>query len=52
MKELMTEIDKRFQEALQTKTGWGKDEVYQLYNKITNEVYLEYLAKLMDRKQV
>jgi hypothetical protein len=51
MKELMNEIDKRFREALQIKTGWGKDEVYHLYQKITNEVYLEYLANLMDRKQ-
>jgi hypothetical protein len=50
MKELMNEVEKRFTQGLQAKTNWGRDEILQLYNKVTNEVYLEYLAKTMDRR--
>ena len=50
MKEIMQEIENRYEEALQQKTGWGKDEVLKLYRKIASEVYLERLSQMMDRK--
>jgi hypothetical protein len=49
MKQIMDEIQKRFAEALEVKTGWGKNEVLELYNSIASEVYLENLSLLMER---
>ena len=49
MKEIMDEIDSRFEEALDEKTGWGKNEVLELYRKIASKVYLEKLDKFMAR---
>lgn len=49
MKEIMKEIELRFEKALESKTGWGKNEVLELYRKISSEVYLEKLSMLMER---
>ena len=49
MKQIMDEIQKRFAEALEVKTGWGKNEVLELYNSIASAVYLENLSLLMER---
>lgn len=51
MKEIMNEIEQRFEQALQSKTGWGKDEVLKLYRKVASDVYLEKMSELMDRRQ-
>ena len=50
MKEIMNEIEERFALALEAKTGWGKNEVLQVYTKIASEVYLEKLEMLLNRK--
>jgi hypothetical protein len=50
MKEIMDEIQQRFELALEAKTNWGRNEIKQLYNDIAKEVYLEKLSQLMDRK--
>lgn len=50
MKEIMKEIDLKFEIALEGKTGWGKNEVLELYRKISSEVYLEKLSELMERR--
>ena len=46
----MNEIEARFALALEAKTGWGKNEVLQVYTKIASEVYLEKLEMLLNRK--
>jgi len=50
MKEIMNEIEERFALALEAKTGWGKNDVLNLYRKISSEVYLEKLDLLLNRK--
>ena len=42
-KEIIFEIKKRFEIALQTKTGWGKKEIISLYDNIVIEVLTEQL---------
>ena len=42
-KELIFEIKKRFELALQAKTGWGKNEIMTLYDNIVIEVLSEQL---------
>jgi len=49
MKEIMDEIEKRFNEALESQTNWGKNQVKELYNNISKKVYLEKLSQLMER---
>lgn len=44
MKNLILEIQRRFEEALEAKTGWGKNDVKTLYNKIVIEVLSENLS--------
>ena len=41
MKDIVFEIKKRFEEALEAKTGWGKNEIKSLHNKIIIEVLSE-----------
>ena len=41
MKDIIFEIKKRFEEALESKTGWGKNEIKQLHDKIIIEVLSE-----------
>lgn len=42
-KEIIFEIKKRFELALQSKTGWGKNEIITLYDNIVIEVLSEQL---------
>jgi hypothetical protein len=42
-KELIFEIKFRFELALETKTGWGKNEIKTIYNHIVIEVLTEQL---------
>jgi len=50
MKEIMNEIQVKFYEELEKKNSWGKNEVQELYLKITNEVYLEKMSLLMEKR--
>ena len=49
MKELMDEIERRFFKELDKDTISTNDDVKNLYNKVSKEVYLEKLAQMMDR---
>lgn len=40
-KEIIFEIKARFEKALEEKTGWGKNEIKSLYDKIIIEVLSE-----------
>ena len=42
-KELISQIEKRFFDRLQTKTGWGKNEIILIYKNVVNEILLEVL---------
>jgi len=44
-KEIIFEIKSRFETALEAKTGWGKNEIKLLYDKIVIEVLSEYIDK-------
>lgn len=43
MKEIVFEIKRRFEEALQEKTNWGRNELKSLYDNIVIEVLAEQL---------
>lgn len=43
MKEIIDEIQRRFEEALQKKTGWGKNEIVLLHKQILIEVLSEHI---------
>jgi hypothetical protein len=43
MKEIVFEIKKRFEKALDAKTGWGKNEIKTLYDQIVIEVLSEQI---------
>ena len=40
-KEIIFEIKTRFEKALEEKTGWGKNEIKSLHDKIIIEVLSE-----------
>lgn len=42
-KEIIFEIKKRFELALEAKAGWGKNEIKSLYDNIVIEVLTEQL---------
>lgn len=42
-KKIVFEIKERFEAALQSKTGWGKNDVIKLYHNIVIEVLVENL---------
>lgn len=42
-KEIVFEIKRRFELALEAKTGWGKNEIKSLYDNIVIEVLTEQL---------
>ncbi len=42
-KEIIMEIKSRFKLALESKTGWGKNEIMALYDNIVIEVLSEQL---------
>lgn len=54
MKDILTEIQALFSNRLQSKTGWGKNEVLELYNQCVIEVLASkfqlYNAFIMTRK--
>ena len=54
MKDILTEIQGLFSSRLQSKTGWGKNEVLELYNQCVIEVLASkfqlYNAQNMTRK--
>ena len=43
-KEVLFEVKKRFEEELDRKTGWGKEEVKKLYDKVMIDVLTEQLV--------
>ncbi|HEY8362194.1 MAG TPA: hypothetical protein VIK77_04850 [Tissierellaceae bacterium] len=45
-KELIFEIKSRFERALETKTGWGKNEIKTLYDQIVIEVLAEQMNRM------
>lgn len=49
MKEIMDEIEAKFIAALEEKTGWGKNEVAELYKDIAKSVYLSKLDQILNR---
>lgn len=42
-KQLLKRIEEIFTKKLQTKTGWGKNEILVLYKEAVNEAVLETL---------
>lgn len=42
-KEILKKIEKVFQEKLQEKPTWGKNEVLKIYTEAVNEVLMEML---------
>lgn len=42
-KKLLKKIEEIFEEKLQAKTGWGKNDVIQLYRQCVNEALLDIL---------
>lgn len=42
-KEIVFEIKKRFELALEAKSGWGKNEIKTIYDNIVIEVLAEQL---------
>jgi hypothetical protein len=51
MNEVLKEIELRFEKALEDKTGWGKNELLNVYKDITRDVYREYMTTMFERKQ-
>jgi hypothetical protein len=42
-KDIIFEIKRRFEEKLESKTGWGKNEIKTMYDNIVIEVLSEQL---------
>jgi len=42
-KRLLKRIEEIFQEKLQVKTGWGRNEILELYYQSVNEALMELL---------
>lgn len=42
-KMLLKRIEELFEKKLQTKTGWGKNEVLAIYKEAVNEALLEII---------
>lgn len=43
-KEIIFEIKNRFELALESKTGWGKNELKSMYDRIVIEVLSELIS--------
>jgi hypothetical protein len=43
MKEIIFEIQTKFAEALEAKTGWGKNEVKSLHDQVIIEVLSKHI---------
>ena len=46
-KELLKRIEEIFNQKLQTKTGWGRNELSQLYTQSVNEALMELADKVV-----
>lgn len=44
-KKLLIRIEELFEEKLQEKTGWGRNDVLKIYKESVNEAILELLDK-------
>lgn len=44
MKQIILEIQRRFELALEVKTGWERVDIKTLYNKIVIDVLTEYIV--------
>ena len=42
-KKILKRIEEIFAEKLQTKTGWGRNEIMQAYREAVNEALMELL---------
>ncbi len=42
-RKLLQRIDQIFADKLQSKTGWGRNDVLQLYRECVNEALMELL---------
>ena len=42
-KQIIFEIQKRFEEALQAKTNWGRNEIKSIYDKVLIDVLSEQI---------
>ncbi len=49
-KELLIKIEERFNEKLELKNGWGKNEVKMVYKDAMNEVLLELSEQLITKE--
>lgn len=49
--KVLKRIDELFDEKLQTKTGWGKNEVLQAYRDIVSKTLNEVLAEMLDEHE-
>lgn len=49
--KVLKRIDELFDEKLQTKTGWGKNEVLQAYRDIVSKTLNEVLAEILDAEE-
>jgi PP-loop superfamily ATP-utilizing enzyme len=47
--ELLKKIEERFGEKLESKTGWGKNEVKSAYQSAVIEVLSELTEKLIEK---
>jgi hypothetical protein len=45
MEEIIKEIEKRFFEGLSEKTGWGRNDIKDLYRFSVNNTLLKYIEK-------
>lgn len=50
MKELFDTIDKRFTEVLKEKDVWSASEISIVYQKVKNDVLIEYLSNFIGKK--
>lgn len=49
--KVLKRIDELFDEKLQTKTGWGKNEVLIAYRDIVSKTLNEVLAEILDAEE-
>lgn len=47
--ELLKAIDKAFEEKLEEKTGWGRNEIKAAYRSVVTEVLMEVTDKTIQK---
>lgn len=45
MQEIIFEIKQKFEEALESKTGWGKNEIKTLHDQVIINVLAKHVKK-------